>query len=115
MKQYYTANINGLKIKSLEPNKENIQRISFESIIIKKDVIYYRARAGRLIEANNGYPTNTLYEAEDWLEDLAKKKYYNEELLKQQIVRYIDENSLKPIEVTKEQEKILKKERKSRK
>ena len=115
MKQYYKANINGLSVKNLSINEHNALRIEFNHTVIKKDAIYFKSITGRLIEASNGCPTNTIEEAKEWLEDMARK-YKNKSVLTTITpVYYVDENSLTPISINKEKAKILKELRKKRK
>ncbi len=115
MKQYYKANINGLKVKNLILNNNNVLTLEFSHTIIKNGAIYFRNIGGRLIEADTGCPTNTLYEAREWLEGIANKHPDIEEMRELPAVQYIDNKTLTPISITKEQEKILKKERKAKK
>ncbi len=90
-KQYYSININGLKVGSLDPLK-------FEHIIVKKRVPFYQAGIlGRLITVEGNNPTNTLEEAEAWLTDIAKRQP-SLESLQQEIVPYIDMNTITPLD-----------------
>ena len=89
-KQYYSININGLKVRNLEP-------LEFEHTIIKKDVPFYQAGIlGRLITVEGNNPTNTLEEAEAWLTDIAKKRP-DLEFLQRETVPYIDMETIVPL------------------
>lgn len=100
-KQYYSININGLKVRNLEP-------LEFEHTIIKKNVPFFQTGIlGRLITVEGNNPTNTLEEAEAWLTDIAKKRP-DLGFLQQETVPYIDMETITPLE----KEKIKKLEKK---
>lgn len=105
-KQYYSININGLKVRNLEP-------LEFEHTIIKKDVPFYQAGIlGRLITVEGNNPTNTLEEAEAWLTDIAKKRP-DLEFLQRETVPYINMETIAPLAT--EEIKKLRKERTTKK
>lgn len=90
-KQYYSININGLTIQNLEPLK-------FGHTILKEKVPFYQSgMLGRLITVDGNNPTNTLEEAENWLENVAKK-HPNLDFLKQEVVPYVDMETLHPLQ-----------------
>lgn len=89
-KNYYSMNINGLKVQNLNP-------IKFEHIIIKQNVPFYqKGMLGRFLTVENKNPTNTLEEAEDWLISIAKN-CSNPDSLCEEIVPYIDMSTLRPL------------------
>lgn len=105
-RQYYSININGLKVRNLEP-------IEFEHTVIKKAVPFYQAGVlGRLITVEGGNPTNTLEEAEAWLTNVAKK-HPDLNFLSQENVPYIDMDTMIPLE-NEDVKKLKKKKTKKR-
>lgn len=86
-RQYYSININGLKVKSLDP-------LQFEHTVLKKDVPFYQSGLlGRLITVEGSNPTNTLEEAESWLSNVAER-HPDLDYLKKETVPYIDIHSI---------------------
>ena len=104
-RQYYSANINGLKVANLDP-------LRFEHVTLRKNVIYYQGLFGRMITVENGNPTNTLEEATDWLTGHAKRHPDINLLKKEGPVPYLDTSTLHSIDVTEEEAKKLELKRK---
>lgn len=99
-RQYYSININGLTI-------QNLESLKFEHTILKENVPFYQSgMLGRLITVEGKNPTNTLEEAENWLENIAKK-HPDLTFLQYQTVPYIDMETLIPLK-TEEINKLKK-------
>ena len=105
-RQYYSININGLKIKNIEP-------LCFEHIILKKNVAFYQAGIfGRLITVEDNDPTNTLEDAETSLTNVPRDYADLEYLKKIGPVPYIDESTMTLIPESEVKVKNKKKKRK---
>lgn len=111
MKKYYTGNVKSLRIKELEINKGKVKKIVYEDTVIKTDEWFYTNFLGKLLRFNDDYPLADCEEAKEYLEYQVKNPQKLPSLANLQIT-YVDSSSLIPQTITKQQEQIMKKEKK---
>jgi hypothetical protein len=111
MKQYYKGNVEVLKVKNLTINK-NTPNIVQKRLVVNRDVLFYKTRLGVIIRFEDKCPIPTYHEVLDYM-----SKYLNGESEPGTYTSgtYVAVDSLKPIEISKEEEKKLIKERKLQK
>lgn len=108
MKQYYKGNVEVLKVKNLTISK-NTPNVAQKRVIVNRDVLFYETRLGVIIRFEDKCPIPTYREVQDYM-----AKHLNGESEPGTYISgtYVAVDSLKPIEISKEEEKKLIKERK---
>ena len=108
MKKYYKGNVEILKIKNLTIDKKTPQIVQ-KRIVVNRDVLFYETRLGVIIRFEDKCPIPTYREVLDYM-----SKHLNGESSPGTYVSgtYVAVDSLKPIEISKDEEKKLIKERK---
>ena len=108
MKKYYKGNVEVLKIKNLTIDKKTPQIVQ-KRIVVNRDVLFYETRLGVIIRFEDKCPIPTYHETLDYM-----SKHLNGESSPGTYVSgtYVAVDSLKPIEISKDEEKKLIKQRK---
>ena len=103
---YYVAPVEQIHVKNFTAT-DHTAKVVQARITLQKDVLFYRNIFGVLIRFSDSCPLATYIEAKDYMAPYIYGKhdgiYTSSE--------FVDEDNLKPIHVSKEQEKVLKKER----
>lgn len=119
MRKYYRKDEQGLTITNLEIKESKIKNISFETTMLRKDVLYYEGILGTMYRFEDKNQVFSRDDAYDYLhrqiDNCIKNRMDVVSLINGKPVMYVDTQERFPISISKEEIKVLRKERKNRK
>lgn len=111
MRQYYKGNVEILRVKNLTVNNST-PKVVQERVVVNKDVLFYKTRLGVIIRFQDKCPIPSYNEVVDYMSRHINGK--SEPGVHESGI-FLAEDSLVPVNISKEEEKKLIKQRRKQK